>query len=149
MSCIRYEGAQPLSQTGHLVEDFLCIKRLTTIRLDDPICILQITNDARTQNIWDQRIGRTDTPTTRLVLVSGTDASQRRADPLVSEPLFAGVIKCPMVWKDQMSSRTNLHALRRDFDSLCRKAVCFFEERLGINNHPAAQHAGFAFVNDS
>ena len=77
------------------------------------------------------------------------DAAQGGADFLVAEPFLAGVVQSAMIGKDQMRARTDLHALRRNFDALLRESIRFDEERFRIDDHAVAQHACLAAMHDA
>ena len=94
------------------------IELLATVSLDDAVGIFEIAFDARTQHLGNQRISGSDSAASGFVRISGTDPAQSRPDLLVTEPLFTGVIQRAMVRENQVRTRTDLYAFRRNFDAL-------------------------------
>ena len=101
MGGVADERAQAFGQCRHLVKDFIYIELLATVSLDDAVGVFEIAFDARTQDFRNQRVGSANPAASGLVFISGTDPAQRRADLLVTEPLFTGVIQRAMVRENQ------------------------------------------------
>jgi len=98
---------------------------------------------------WNERIGSANTASTCFVLVSGSDTAQGRANFLVAEALFAGMVQGPMVRKYQMGAGTYLDAFGSDLDALSHQTIGLLEKGLGINHHAVAQHASLTLVNNA
>ena len=146
---ISYERSETFYKFRSFVKDLLSIQRLSAIGLDETVGVFQVALNARTQHLRRQSIRDPNTPAAGFVFVRGPDPAQCRANPFITQTLFAGVIQRAMIRKNQMRARTDLHSLRRYHNPLSHQSIGFFEEGFRIDHHAVAQHARFSLVHDA
>ena len=105
---------EPLNHRRSFTDDRFGLEWRTTVGDDDPVCIFQISFDARSKNFRHQRIGEANATPTGFIFIRRADAAQSSSNAFIAEALFARVIERSVVRKNQVRARADLYAFRRD-----------------------------------
>ena len=94
------------------------------------------------------QVGDPNAPSRRLVLVARSDTAGGRVDALRSAALLREALDLPMVGQDDVGPVAHQEAAV-EVDPLGRQPVQLREERPHVNDHPVADHAGDAGMQDA
>ena len=100
VSSVGDEWPKTLRQHRHLFKDLVSVQTLAAVGFDDAVCILEVSLDARTEHVRNERVGGANTTPAGFVFVGWSNTAQSSADFFIAESLFARVVQGTVIRKD-------------------------------------------------
>src|SRR5689334_4719096 len=107
MTGVTNERHEPFNDRRRLLDDWASFERLAAVGLDDPVCVLEISFNARAEHLRDERIGHSNSAPSGLVFIRRADATQGRANLFISQAFFTCMIERAMIRQNQMRARAD------------------------------------------